>query len=93
VHCFTSTGRRKLLKVPLVLDIVFTVVKCKYLGTWGVKFVVLNSRMKEMHYSVQMLTCHLFLKHKKQKLYIRMAIAYVCETLSSALRKAHTPGI
>jgi hypothetical protein len=32
-------------------------------------------------------------KAQEQKLYIRMAIADVCETLNSALRKAHTPGI
>jgi hypothetical protein len=30
---FTSTGRRKHFKVALIVDIVFTVVKCKYLGT------------------------------------------------------------
>jgi hypothetical protein len=30
---------------------------------------------------------------QKQVLYVNMAIAYVCETLYSALRKEHTPGI
>jgi hypothetical protein len=32
-------------------------------------------------------------KAQKQALYIKMTIAYVCETLYSALREEHTPGI